>query len=88
MVGAERKFSKWQYILVQIFPALILSIIFIICLLFLPKCVFLGFYFLFMLNIGSSAGDFFMIAQVAQIPNDSKIVNNGIETLIYYKKKA
>ena len=88
MVGAERKFFKWQYILVQLFPFIVLSIIFILCLVFLPKCVFLGFYCLLALNFGSSAGDFFMVAKVLKAPNDAKIVNNGIETLIFYKKKA
>ena len=87
LVGAERRFSKIQYIFVQLFPFLVLTVVFALCLFLLPLCVWLGFYVLLALNFGSSAGDFYMVAKILSEPRDIKILHNGIESKIYYKKK-
>lgn len=88
LVGAERKFSKWQYIFVQLFPFFVLTVVFMLCLFLLTLSVWLGFYFLLTLNLGSSAGDFYMVAKILSEPRDIKILHNGIESKVYYKKKV
>lgn len=84
--GSEEYFSKKPYLVIALAPVIFWGIILLIINIFVPQEWFWIVYFIQIANISGAAGDIYVTAKFAKLPDDILVKDVGISMTVYTKQ--
>lgn len=83
--GADFYFSKWHYIVIALSPVILLGGVLLFLNILLPPLYFFPIYFIQVMNISGSTGDFYVTARLLKAPRNTLVYDTGVALRVYSK---